>query len=141
MASFALDSRLAGETLQVADLDLCSLRLMNDCRFPWLLLIPRRPGCVEVLDLQNTDQARLGQETLALAQLLRAWLNPDKINIAALGNQVAQLHVHVIARFRTDCAWPAPVWGVGPAQPYADQGRGLMRQLQEQLAGAGLIRA
>ena len=133
MTAFNLDPRLRDDSIPVADLGLCSLRLMDDRRFPWLLLIPRRPGCVELLDLQAEDQAQLGREILAVSGALKDRLQPDKLNVAALGNQVAQLHVHVIARFRDDAAWPGPVWGVGQALPWGEDARPLIEQLRKDL--------
>lgn len=102
---------------------------MNDRRFPWLLLVPRRADCVEILDLSPEDQLLLWSEIRDVARVLQSITSADKLNIAALGNQVAQLHVHVIARHRTDDAWPAPVWGVGQAEPYGDDDRGWIEQL------------
>jgi len=118
--NFQVDSRLETDSLPVADLKLCTLRLMNDKRFPWLLLIPRRPDKEEVLDLVEADQHMLWEEVRRAARVLVAVHAPDKMNIAALGNHVRQLHVHIIARFEDDAAWPSPVWGVGAAEPYAN---------------------
>lgn len=118
--NFQIDSRLEADSLPVVDLGLSSLRLMNDQRFPWLLLIPRRASKEEVLDLIDQEQLELWDEVRRVARVLRSEFAPSKLNIAALGNQVRQLHVHVIARFEDDPAWPNPVWGVGTAAPYAD---------------------
>jgi len=117
---FELDTRLEADSLHVANLSLCTVRLMNDQRFPWLLLIPRRPNKEEVLDLAEQDQLELWDEIRRLARVLESLFSPDKLNIAALGNQVRQLHVHLIARFKDDPAWPNPVWGNGAAEPYSD---------------------
>lgn len=117
---FDIDPRVEADSLPLADLELCTLRLMNDQRFPWLLMVPRRVWIVEVLDLEPPDQQRLWDEIRLVAGVLRAEFVPDKLNIAALGNQVAQLHVHVIGRFRSDPAWPGPVWGVGQAETWED---------------------
>lgn len=124
---FALDARLAGDSLPVVDLPLCSVRLMNDARFPWLLLVPRRAGASEVDDLAEIDQARLWKEAGAAGRALRAIAPCDKLNIAALGNVVRQLHVHIVARRVGDGAWPNPVWGSGPALPYAQETANAMR--------------
>lgn len=129
MADFRLDPRLAADSLAMAELELCSLRLMNDRRFPWLLLIPRRTDCIEILDLPTADRDQLWAEILAISDLLKQLTNPDKLNVAALGNQVSQLHVHIIARFGTDVAWPAPVWGVGQMQPWGSEAEGLIQSL------------
>lgn len=120
MTEFSLDPRLAADTLPVRMLALCELRLMNDARYPWLVLVPRRAGMVELLDLDDGDQLLLHDEVRACARALRTICAPDKLNIATLGNVVAQLHFHVIARFRDDDAWPRPVWGVHPAVAYQD---------------------
>ncbi|MCC0054445.1 MAG: HIT domain-containing protein [Rhodobiaceae bacterium] len=116
---FALDPRLAADTLPVAELGLCSLRLMNDAGYPWLILVPRRAGLADLIDLEPADRATLAAEVDAVSCALKAHTGCHKLNVAALGNVVRQLHVHVIARFETDPAWPAPVWGKAPAKPYA----------------------
>jgi len=133
MTAFNLDPRLRDDSIPVANLGLCSLRLIDDRRFPWLLLIPRRPGCVELLDLQAKDQAQLWREILAVSGVLKDRLQPDKLNVAALGNQVAQLHVHLIARYREDAAWPGPVWGMGQSLPWGEDARPLIEQLRKDL--------
>lgn len=120
---FALDPQLAADSVAVAELGLSDLRLMNDARFPWLLLVPRREGAVEMIDLEKPDRAALFEEINAASAALRAATRCDKLNVAALGNQVKQLHVHVIGRFDGDPAWPGPVWGAGPAVPYAAEAR------------------
>lgn len=108
----ALDPRLEADTRPVTELPLCSVRLMDDARYPWLVLVPRVDGAVELLDLSEVDQVRLYDEVRLCARELQAHTGAHKLNIAALGNVVSQLHVHVIARFREDDAWPKPVWGV-----------------------------
>jgi diadenosine tetraphosphate (Ap4A) HIT family hydrolase len=117
--AFQVDPRLAADTLEIGDLQLSRVLLMNDARFPWLILVPRRAGLVEYLQLDREDcialDAELRRCSLALMELHR----PDKLNVAALGNMVRQFHVHVIARFTTDAAWPRPVWGGLPAPSYA----------------------
>lgn len=118
MSGFVLDHRLRRDTHAVGDLPLCTVRLMNDSRFPWLVLVPRRVGIVEVDDLDADDQATLWQEATRAGRALMTAVDGDKLNIASLGNQVSQLHVHVIARHTGDPAWPGPVWGQGPAVPY-----------------------
>ena len=119
--SFALDRRLAEDTFVVADLPLCRLLLMNDSRWPWLILVPRLDGLVELSDLDATDRARLIEEGALASDWLKAHANAEKINFGALGNVVRQLHVHVVARCTGDPAWPGPVWGFGAAVPYADE--------------------
>jgi diadenosine tetraphosphate (Ap4A) HIT family hydrolase len=117
---FILDARLEADTRPVASLALCDVRLMNDARFPWLVLIPRHPGLVEISDLSADAQATLWQEVNRAAAALRAVAPCDKLNLGALGNIVRQLHVHVVARCEGDAAWPGPVWGHGRALPYAE---------------------
>ncbi|MDZ3837638.1 MAG: HIT family protein [Rhodospirillales bacterium] len=118
--TFSLDPRLAADTLPLGRFALSRLLLMNDATYPWLILVPERPGASELFDLDPADLARLAAETTLVAQMLKGLVVADKINVAALGNVVAQLHVHVIARFATDPAWPAPVWGRAPAKAYAN---------------------
>ena len=120
LMTFALHPRLAGDTLPAGDLALCSVRLMNDSRFPWLVLVPRRPDATEIYDLTAPERTQLIEEVAAVARALDEATGAIKINVGALGNVVAQLHVHVVARLDGDAAWPAPVWGVGEAVPYAD---------------------
>lgn len=119
MSGFELHPRLAEDSVGVAELSLCSLRLMNDARFPWLLLVPRRPGLRELFDLPAFDQAQVLIDLNIAARALQATAKPDKLNVGALGNIVEQLHIHLVARHRSDCAWPGPVWGSGAAIPYA----------------------
>ena len=116
--SLILDPRLAADTVPVADLGLCSVRLMDDARFGWLVLVPRREGLSEVADLPADARALMWQEVERAGEALRAAFPCDKLNIGALGNIVRQLHVHVVARREGDAAWPGPVWGNGPAVPY-----------------------
>ncbi|NNM70804.1 HIT domain-containing protein [Enterovirga aerilata] len=116
--SFTLDPRLDADTLHVGDLPLCSVLLMDDARFPWLILVPRRAGLVEITDLQDADAQALMGELRMAARVMLELARPDKVNVAALGNVVSQLHVHVVGRFRSDPAWPGPVWGHGTRIPY-----------------------
>ena len=111
--AFALDPRLAADTQWVGDLPLSRVLLFDDARFPWLVLVPRQSGLRDLIDLARDDQHRLLDEISRCAHVLHALDKPDKLNIAALGNVVAQLHVHVIARYVSDAAWPRPVWNVG----------------------------
>lgn len=121
--AFALHERLAADTLFVASLELCELRLMNDARFVWALLIPQRDGIRESFELPRQERARLWQEVDQLGEFMMRHTGADKINIGALGNMVPQLHVHVIARAQGDDAWPGPVWGAGQAQPLEEDTR------------------
>ncbi len=111
---YELDPQLAADTLPIAELPLSELRLMRDVRYPWLILVPRREAIRELLDLSREDQQLLLAEIDHCSRIARALHRPDKLNIAALGNVVSQLHIHLIARFRDDPAWPRPVWGVHP---------------------------
>ena len=118
-AAFALDPRLQADTRPVAMLPLCELRLMDDARYPWLILVPRRAGVTEIADLTESEQAQLWREANQAAAALRAVAPCDKLNLGALGNIVRQLHLHVVARTEGDAAWPGPVWGSGATVPYA----------------------
>ncbi len=116
MADFALDPRLQADSAFVADGPLSQVRLMDDARFPWLLLVPRVAGVSEWIDLDGGQQRLLLAEINQLSQLLRGEPGVHKLNIGALGNIVRQLHVHLIGRHEGDAAWPGPVWGSGTAQ-------------------------
>jgi diadenosine tetraphosphate (Ap4A) HIT family hydrolase len=117
---FQLDSRLAADTIPVGDLALSSVLLLNDARFPWFVLVPRIGGASEVTDLTEEQSLQLMQEIRIAARVMMELSRPDKVNVGALGNIVAQLHVHVVGRFRSDPAWPGPVWGHGSRTPYPD---------------------
>lgn len=123
---FTLDPRLAADTVHVGDLALCSVLLMDDARFPWLILVPRRAGASEITDLGPDDAHALMDEMRLATGVMLELAKPDKVNVAALGNMVPQLHVHVIGRFRSDPAWPKPIWGVGTATPYPHHARAQM---------------
>lgn len=116
-----LHPQLAEDTHPLAHLPLCDVRLMDDANHPWLVLVPRVPEAVELIDLAEEHQAQLMREVALASHVLRATMRPDKLNVAALGNMVPQLHVHVIARYRQDIAWPRPVWGNATSQPYAPE--------------------
>jgi len=118
---FVLDSRLEQDTSLIGDFPLCRLLLMNDAQYLWFILVPRREEVSELFQLDPADQQALWRETTALAEIVKDTFGADKMNVAALGNVVAQLHMHVIARRRDDAAWPAPVWGKQPAKPYAQE--------------------
>lgn len=141
MADFALHPRLAADSAPVTRLALCEVRLMNDARVPWLLLVPRRPDLCELHTLPQAERATLMEEVTAASRVLERLYRPDKLNVGALGNLVPQLHVHVLGRFRSDAAWPGPIWGSGPATPYepaalaAEQER--LREAFAGLHGAG----
>jgi len=117
---FKLHPQLHVDTKEVARWDLCRVLLMNDRNYPWLVLVPQRPNVTEMHQLKPEDRAQLMEEIAQAAQFLEAMTQADKINVAALGNVVPQLHIHIIARFETDLAWPRPIWGVLPVDPYTD---------------------
>ena len=120
---FALDPRLAADTAFVADRDLSRVLLMDDARFPWLILVPRRAGMTELDDLAPGEQGQLLAEINQAMMMLRNVAPCDKLNVGALGNIVRQLHVHVVARREGDAAWPGPVWGSGAAVRYEPAAR------------------
>jgi len=115
---FLLDPRLHDDTLPIGDLALSNLRLMDDARFPWVVVIPRRPNLSELIDVSPVDRLRLGQEVDAVSRALQKVTSCDKLNVGALGNMVRQLHVHVVARFEADESWPHPVWSRGERRRY-----------------------
>ena len=124
MNDFKLDPRLAADTLPVAAFELSDVRLMNDCRWPWLVLVPRRESASEIHGLGKEDQMLLAVETAWAAAALKEMTGCEKINSAALGNVVRQLHVHVVARSAGDPNWPGPVWGFGARETYAPSAAG-----------------
>jgi diadenosine tetraphosphate (Ap4A) HIT family hydrolase len=117
-SAWSLHSQLAKDTIDIGDLPLCRVLVIKDANYPWLLLVPRREGAVEIIDLAEVEQAQLMTEISRVARALKEITKCDKLNIAALGNVVPQLHVHVIARRTGDAAWPRPVWGVVPPLPH-----------------------
>ena len=114
-----LDPQLAHDAAAVGDLPLSRVLVSRDASYPWLILVPRRPAAVELIDLTDADQAQVMREIVQVGRVLKAVTACDKLNIAAIGNVVAQLHIHVVARRRGDAAWPKPIWGAGPAHAYA----------------------
>jgi diadenosine tetraphosphate (Ap4A) HIT family hydrolase len=115
---WSLYPQLAQDTVPVGDLALSRVLLANDANYPWLVLVPRRPGLVELIDLEENEQVKLLGEIAAAARALKRITECEKLNVAALGNQVAQLHVHVVGRRHADAAWPKPVWGAVPPTAY-----------------------
>jgi diadenosine tetraphosphate (Ap4A) HIT family hydrolase len=113
-SAWSLHARLKEDTIDIGDLPLCRVLVIKDANYPWLLLVPRRPEIIEITDLEEVEQAQLMTEVSRVARALKDVTKCDKLNIAALGNMVPQLHVHVIARRTSDAAWPRPVWGVVP---------------------------
>ena len=118
---FSLAPELVRDCIELADWPLCKVLLMNDSQYPWFILVPRKANLKESIDLSESEQVLLMQESAKLSRLLKEVLNPDKLNVAALGNMVPQLHIHHIARYKTDVAWPTPVWGKYPAVPYSEE--------------------
>lgn len=125
---FALHPRLAADTLPLGDFPLSRCLLMNDMHYPWLILVPRVAELREIFELPVKDQQQLLRESSFVSERLAKHFNADKINIAALGNMVPQLHLHHIVRYQNDAAWPGPVWGKHPAQPYTDENLRMMRE-------------
>ena len=117
-ATWSLHPQLDKDTVSIGDLPLSRLLLSKDANYPWLILVPRQAEAVEIVDLDPADRARLMTEISQVSEALKDITGCDKLNVAALGNQVPQLHVHVIARRKTDAAWPRPVWGAAPALDY-----------------------
>ena len=115
-----LHPRLEQDCHYVSRLELCHLLLMNDSHYPWCILVPDREDITEIHQLDEADQQQLIRESSRLARGLTRLYRPDKLNIAAIGNLVPQLHVHHVVRYTGDPAWPAPVWGHGAAMPYSD---------------------
>ncbi|MFC4273055.1 HIT domain-containing protein [Sneathiella chungangensis] len=115
---FQLHPQLEKDSLPVCSLGLSRVLLANDARWPWIILVPERPGLVEITDLDDPDYARLMKEIRGATTAMQDLFAAHKMNVAALGNMVPQLHLHVIARTREDAAWPRPIWGVGEAVPY-----------------------
>ena len=139
MPDFTLHPQLAADTVAVGDLALCRVLLSKDANYPWLILVPRRSDIVELIDLTAVDRAALSAEIDAAARALKATVPCDKLNVAALGNMVPQLHVHIIARRHGDPAWPKPVWGAVPAIAYNPAIRdGFVTALQRALGIAAI---
>ncbi len=120
MSNFKLHPRLEADTAFVADWPLCRVLVMNDARYPWLILVPRREA-TELHDLNERDRAMLIEQIARTSEKLKTLTNAAKINVGALGNLVPQLHIHIVARNPGDAAWPGPVWGQGTRVPYAPE--------------------
>jgi len=134
MTEFKLHPRLQADCFLVGHLALCELLMMNDTHYPWFVLVPRRPDLNEIYQLSGPDRQLLLVESCVLSETLQTIYRPDKLNIAAIGNLVPQLHIHHVARYRTDIAWPAPIWGKLPPEPYTQkQADSRIRQLREGL--------
>lgn len=116
---FELHPQLAKDSVLVVDLPLCQVRLALDANYPWLILVPKHDSARDIIDLSEAQQAQLWLESAHVSKVMREYFAPDKLNIAALGNMVPQLHIHHVARYQTDLAWPAPIWGKCPATSYS----------------------
>lgn len=133
---FELDPKLAQDSAFVCDLPLSQVRLSHNAAFPWIILIPRQPQLIEMIDLTRDDQSQLWQEIAQASQVMRSVCSPTKLNVANLGNVVAQLHIHVIARFAKDKAWPNPVWNSQVHETYSpDVQQNLITRLQAAFKG------
>lgn len=134
----SLDPRLAADSIAIGRLALCEVRLQDDARFPWLVLVPQRAGMTELFELSAADSALAMQEISQCSAALHAVTQCLKINVGALGNIVRQLHVHIVARNEGDAAWPGPVWGAGVRVPYSETEKTeLIAQLRSALAMRG----
>jgi diadenosine tetraphosphate (Ap4A) HIT family hydrolase len=133
MTAFVLDPRLETDTIEITALPLCHVRLMNDRRFPWIVLVPARPGLSELIDLDAPARACLIEEIAEASTVMRDLFQPTKLNVGALGNVVAQLHVHVVARSASDDAWPGPVWGTTPQRYRPDDMERTLAALRDRL--------
>ena len=133
-----IDERLAFDSLLIGQLEACQVRLMDDCRWPWLILLPMRPGLVELHDLSPREHIVVAREIAGVSKALKQTTGALKINIGALGNIVRQLHVHVVARKEGDPGWPGPVWGFGERRPYAaDDRTRIVNKMNGALFGIG----
>lgn len=119
--AFELDERLAADCAVVGELPLCRVLMMKDRRYPWCILVPRIADVTEIYQLSNEQQQQLQQESVLVGKGLMAEFGGHKLNVAALGNVVSQLHVHHVVRFTTDETWPGPVWGIGSAEAYSPE--------------------
>ncbi len=140
-AQFRLHPQLAKDCIRIGRFPLCHLLMMNDATYPWFILVPEVGGVREIYELSETDQGQLMRESVHLAGRLAKAFAADKMNIAALGNVVPQLHIHHIVRFRNDPAWPAPVWGKTAARPYDEAEVEAMRMRMVDVLGGGFEQA
>ena len=129
---FELDKKLHADTSLIGDFPLSRLLLCNDANYPWMILVPRRVGITEVYQLALEDRHQLVHESCVLAGAMQAIFAPDKLNIATIGNMVPQLHMHHVARFETDAAWPRPVWGANPILQYSSESMASVVQMVRQ---------
>ena len=121
MTTFVLHPQLEKDSVLVTELTLCSVRLINDINYPWLILVPQVAEISDIIDLSDAQQQILWQESALVSRVLKHLFTPDKLNVAALGNMVSQLHLHHIVRYKDDISWPRPVWGQVPLKLYSNQ--------------------
>jgi diadenosine tetraphosphate (Ap4A) HIT family hydrolase len=134
----SLDPRLAMDSIAIGKFALCEVRLQDDARFPWLVLVPQREGLIELFDLSEAERATAIEEVSQCGAALRAVTQCFKINVGALGNIVRQLHIHIVARNESDVAWPGPVWGASARVPYGETEKAeLIARLRSALAMHG----
>ncbi|MGQ8365770.1 HIT domain-containing protein [Glaciecola sp. 1036] len=136
--SFELDPQLAKDSELVCDFEISQVRLILDCQYPWCLLVPRINDVTELSDLPYATYIQVCSESNQLSLAMQAVFTPDKMNIASIGNMVKQLHIHHVARYTDDVAWPKPVWGFAPMQAYSKnelqkRSQALIAQIQSQL--------
>jgi diadenosine tetraphosphate (Ap4A) HIT family hydrolase len=121
MTCFVLHPQLEKDSELVTELMLCSVRIINDINYPWLILVPKVDNISDVIDLSDVQQRMLWQESALVSRALKHLFTPDKLNVAALGNMVPQLHLHHIVRYKNDVSWPKPIWGQVPSKAYSDK--------------------
>lgn len=136
---YELHPQLKQDTIRIGEFELCEVLLMNDMRYPWLILVPKRENKAEIYQLTEQEQQRLSIESSFVSKAMSVLFSTDKMNIAALGNMVEQLHIHHIARFKTDATWPKPVWGIGQAEPYSEMAKNAMLSQLIQALGDYLV--
>lgn len=130
---FKLHPVLEKDSIRIGRFGLCQIRLINDCNYPWVLLVPEREDITEIHQLSIEDRSLLAEESAFLSAVLAELFQADKMNVAAIGNLVPQLHLHHIVRYKTDPAWPAPIWGKWPMKPYTDR---LLEETADKVAAA-----
>jgi len=131
---YKLHPKLAQDTFSIGEYELSEVRLMNDTRYPWVILVPKRLNVDEIYQLDEQEQQRLIYESSFTAQQMMQLFSAEKMNVAAIGNVVEQLHLHHVARFTTDVTWPLPVWGIGEALAYSDvAAKAMLSQLRRAL--------
>lgn len=136
---YELHPQLKQDTIRIGEFELCEVLLMNDMRYPWLILVPKRENKAEIYQLTEQEQQRLLIESSFVSKVMSGLFSAAKMNIAALGNMVEQLHIHHIARYKTDATWPKPVWGIGQAEPYSEMAKSAMLSQLTQALGDYLV--